>query len=205
MSRRFILLLGLLLGHGLGLLTPLTAMSVRPPTFNYLVSSSDDIVRASVADVESRWVTNDAGHRLIKTFVTIRVLERTADNTPDRLTLVFLGGTVGSESMRVGGMPTFRKGEKAWFFVRDNGKALCPLNFATHGAYPIVRDATTQTDRVTRINGVPLSSSDAVSQPLHDHPESHSSALAEGLTSSAFGEIIRRELVLIADQKRQLP
>src|SRR5947209_171075 len=80
------------------------ATSVMAPTFPELVAEAQVIVRAKVADVHSAWVASPEG-RVIKTYVTFEIRKRLKGETPDQLTLAFLGGDVDGEGMQVVGMP----------------------------------------------------------------------------------------------------
>ncbi len=175
------------------------AISVLPPSFEGLVEKSDTIVQGTVVDRESRWVTNAAGNRVIKTYYTVRVTETAKGIAAHQVTLEFLGGTVGDETLEVGGMPTFRKGERAWFFIKSNGRVFCPLAYAHHGAYLVRTDPVDGSQRLVRLNGSPLASVDAIK------PETTGAQrrveLHQALTSQAFSSAISREL--LRQQNRQ--
>lgn len=158
-----------------------------------------------VTDVHSRWVVNSAGHRVIKTFVTVRVDDQMKGATESTKVLEFLGGTVGHQTMEVGGMPRFTKGQRAWFFIRDNGATLCPLIYAHHGAYLLKRDPISPSDRLYRLNGAPLTSIDAIGQS-DDHASTAAVVSGPAMSSADFGQAISRELrELELNQKVQVP
>lgn len=196
----------LALGLALVSMTPALALSVRPPSFSELVAKADTILDGTVTAVESRWVTNAAGHRLIKTFVTVKARDVAKGEAAPEQTLVFLGGTVGRDTMAVGGMPSLHKGDRAWLFVEGNGHTVCPLLGAAHGAFPIRRDPATGQTRVARFDRRPLMSLQAIGTPFSDHDlaaaddatlTSQNEAAAptgEGFTPSAFGAAVRAEL-----------
>jgi hypothetical protein len=151
----------------LGLVTMARAMSVVPPTFDELVTEAQGIVRGQVTSVRSDFVDTPAG-RAIKTFVTFHV-DRTLKGAPpaaDTLTLIFLGGTVGSETLEVAGMPTFHSGEREIVFFANNGHTYCPLIAAGHGRYRVLHDAATDRDYIARENRVPLESTDEIQLSL---------------------------------------
>jgi hypothetical protein len=144
------------------------AMSVIPPTFPELVAEAESIVRGEVTAISCAYVDTPGGERPIKTFVTFRVA-RTLKGTPppaDTVTLIFLGGTVGTDSLEVSGMPKFKIGDREIVFVARNGKTFCPLIGAGHGRYRVLRDAATQRDYVARENRTPLESTDEIALPL---------------------------------------
>lgn len=143
------------------------AMSVVPPTFDELVTEAESVVRGQVTSVRSAYVDTSAG-RAIKTFVTLRV-ERTLKGTPpaaDTVTLVFLGGTVGRDTLEVAGMPSFQAGDREIVFVTGNGHTICPLIAAGHGRYRVLHDDATDRDYIARENRTPLESTAEIVLPL---------------------------------------
>ena len=174
------------------------AITVEPPTFTALVDRAENVIRGEVTQVESRWVDNK-GHRVIKTFVTVQVAETLKGEPANETVLVFLGGTVDGRTLKVGGMPTFRANQEAWFFIQGNGRVLCPLIYAHHGAYLIKRDIGAGTQTLTRLNGAPLHDVDEIAD---DH---HAEVAPSGraLTSQDFGAQITQTLARIAQQKAE--
>jgi hypothetical protein len=143
------------------------ALSVIPPTFAELVAESESIVRAEVTALRSAH-DDDSPGRPIRTYVTLEVVRTLKGVTPaaDTLTLVFLGGTVGPDTLSIPGMPAFSLGDREILFVARNGKTFCPLIAAGHGRYRILRDAATQRDYVARENRTPLEDPEEVVLPL---------------------------------------
>ena len=143
------------------------ALSVIPPTFAELVAESESIVRAEVTALRSAH-DGDSPGRPIRTYVTFEVVRALKGVTPaaDTLTLVFLGGTVGPDTLSIPGMPAFSLGDREILFVARNGKTYCPLIAAGHGRYRILRDAATQRDYVARENRTPLEDPEEVVLPL---------------------------------------
>lgn len=143
------------------------ALSVIPPTFAELVAESESIVRGEVTAIRSAYDDASPG-RPIRTYVTFRVARTLKGPAPagDSVTLVFLGGTVGPDSLSVPGMPTFTVGDREIVFVARNGKTYCPLIAAGHGRYRILRNAATQRDYVARENRTPLEDPADVVLPL---------------------------------------
>ena len=78
------------------------ALSVIPPTFAELVAESESIVRAEVTALRSDH-DDDSPGRPIRTYVTFDVVRTLKGVTPaaDTLTLVFLGGTVGPDTLSI--------------------------------------------------------------------------------------------------------
>ncbi len=193
-----------LLVLGVGLLCPVSparAISVIPPTFSTLVENSDLILQGTVIDRESRWTVNQAGNRVIKTYFTVRVRETVKGAPVETITLEFFGGTVGDRTMSIAGMPTFVKGQRAWFFVRRNGRVFCPLAYVHHGAYLVQADAASGSERVLRLNGVPLRSVTEIGSDTPPSPPAATADLGSALTSDAFSTAISREVLAL--QSRQ--
>lgn len=182
----------------------LSALSVTVPTFSDLVAKSDEIVRGQVLHVQSRRVTNPAGHELIKTFVTIRPDEMPKGESAPTVVLSFLGGTVKGERFEIPGMPTFRQGDRAWFFIKGNGHSLCPLISGPHGAYREVKDPATGTLRVVRYDGSVMASPEAIVRPP-DAAEKIRSASEASVTPATFRAAIYRELGRPAPVLNQVP
>ena len=143
------------------------ALSVIPPTFAELVAESESIVRGEVTALRSAYDDASPG-RPIRTYVTFQVVRTLKGPSPagDSVTLVFLGGTVGTDTLSIPGMPTFSLGDREIVFVARNGKTYCPLIAAGHGRYRILRDAATQRDYVARENRTPLEDPEEVILPL---------------------------------------
>jgi hypothetical protein len=184
----------------LALLPVARATSVIPPTFPELVSESDAIYRGRVTAVQARRVERADGQgSVIKTFVTFAV-ERVLKGTEQReVTLEFLGGTVGDESMTVAGMPKFNLGAREIVFVQKNGIQFCPLVALAHGRYRVLRDEATGREHIARDNGLPLTNVAEVELPVTTLPDavraaSAASASARALTPDAFEASITSEV-----------
>lgn len=140
------------------------ATSVVPPTFPQLVSEAQVIARGTVTSVSSRWIDGPKG-RVIETFVGFTVEKALKGNPGPTMTLQFLGGTVGQDSLRVAGMPQFKVGQHEILFVTGNGTQFCPLVRFGHGRYRIRTDAATHRRYMTRNDGAPLNSVNDVQAP----------------------------------------
>src|SRR5688572_15986612 len=78
------------------------ATTVVPPSFAELVGEADAIYRGRVTSVQARRVERPDGEgSLIKTFVTFAVERVLKGPEQTQITLEFLGGTVGEETMAV--------------------------------------------------------------------------------------------------------
>lgn len=182
------------------LLPAARATSVIPPSFAELVSESDAIYRGRVTAVQARRVERADGEgSVIKTFVTFAV-ERVLKGLEQReVTLEFLGGTVGEETMTVSGMPKFNVGAREIVFVQKNGIQFCPLVALAHGRYRVLRDEATAREHIARDNGLPLTNVAEVELPIATLPDpvraaSAASASARALTPDAFEASITSEV-----------
>ncbi|HVU36635.1 MAG TPA: hypothetical protein VHE61_24555 [Opitutaceae bacterium] len=169
------------------------ATSVAPPTFPQLVAESDVIIRGTVDDVTSRWVDGPQG-RVIKTFVTVTVDKRLKGDPPNPLRLEFLGGTVGSDSLNVAGMPQFTVGRTEILFIHGNGVQFCPLVRMMHGRYRVRTDATTQRRYVARDDRMPVTSTSDVGRPEGATARRSARTAAAALSPEAFEAAIANEV-----------
>jgi len=163
---------------------PAGALTVIPPTFEELVAGSGEIVRARVISVEPFLATSPDGQSIIKTRVVWQVLRQLKGNNEETLSLDFLGGRVGDDEMRVGGMPEFKKGQEDYLFVEQDTRVFCPLFAAGHGRYRVLKDENTGRAYVARENGFPLTDVSQVAVPL-DEPALAARA-PEAVTPEAF-------------------
>ena len=179
--------LTVLLSLALAALSPsLRATSVIPPSFTELVAGADAIYRGRVTNVEARKVDRPDGAPIIKTFVTLAVDKVLKGAERTEVTLEFLGGTVGEESLNVVGMPKFRTGAREIVFVQKNGTQFCPLVGMMHGRYKILHDAAAARDYVSRDNGAPLTDVSDVQLPIDATPAQLRAASAAAVSAAAL-------------------
>jgi len=143
----------------------LSAATVRPITFEELVSEAVIITRGEVIGVRAEW--RDRGNDSpIVTRVTVRVEQTLKGDATPQLELEFLGGTIGNLTLEVSDSPQFKVGERDFLFINNAGHPTSPLVGFFAGRWPIHRDAFTGRDYVTTFNGKPLSSvSDVDTRP----------------------------------------
>ena len=183
----------------LALIPAVRATSVVPPSFPELVAEADAIYRGRVTSVQARRVDRPDGEgSLIKTFVTLTVERVLKGPERSEVTLEFLGGTVGQETMSVSGMPKFNLGAREIVFVQKNGQQFCPLVGLMHGRYRVMRDEATSREHIARDNGVPLTDTSEVELPITALPGPVRAASAanssNALTPAAFESSIATEL-----------
>jgi hypothetical protein len=141
------------------------ATTVIPPEFDQLVNRSDYVVRAKVINSEPE-LRISGERRRIFTKVEIEVLEVIAGAPPQNIVLEFLGGRIGDEELKVGGMPRLQVGTESILFIKDNGRVLCPIYAMNHGHYPIEKEPETKRRYISRSDKVPLESVAEVAQEL---------------------------------------
>lgn len=176
------------------------ATSVVPPSFPELVGEADAIYRGRVSAIQAKRVAPPNGEgSVIKTFVTFTI-ERVLKG-PERkeVTLEFLGGTVGDETITVSGMPKFNLGAREIVFVQKNGQQFCPLVGLMHGRYRVLRDEATAREHIARDNGAPLTNTSEVELPITTLPApvraaSAATSAALALTPEAFESSITTEV-----------
>lgn len=197
------------LAFALALLTPsLRATSVVPPSFAELIEQADAIYRGTVRSVESRHVNRPDGQgTFIKTFVTVAVERTLKGAAREEVTLEFLGGTVGDETLAVQGMPQFAVGDREFVFVQKNGVQFCPLVAMMHGRYREVRDNASGKSYVARDNRQPLTDPAEVAVPMTNLPAPLRAASApdsidRALTPAAFESSIRTEIGRLEQKAR---
>jgi hypothetical protein len=174
---------------------PLRATTVIAPTFNELVAESELIARVEVTAVRPAWVESPQG-RVIKTFVTFRVLRALKGTPVAELTLPFLGGELDGETMRVSGMPRFTVGQTDIVFISDTrGVRFSPLVGLMHGRYRVRTDPATARDYMTRDDGAPLESEADVQLPqAANSPANRLKSVARALTPADFESRISAEV-----------
>lgn len=177
----------------------LRATSVVPPTFPELVREAEAIYRGQVTAVEARRLTRPDGSTVIKTFVTLAIDRVLKGGAPTEVTLEFLGGKVGEESLVIAGMPAFALGQREFVFVQKNGRQFCPLVGLMHGRYRILRDASGTQEFVARDNGAPLTDLAQIALPQAVLPPtvraaSAAAAAAGALSPAAFEASIAAEV-----------
>jgi hypothetical protein len=179
------------------LLSMARATTVVPPDMTQLVDEADAIYRGRVTDVQARRVERADGGSVIKTFVTVAVDRVLKGAEVKETTLEFLGGTIGDETLEVGGMPQFTVGDRGIVFVQNNGQQFCPLVRLMHGRYRIQKDSASGREFVARDNGRPLKQAADVVLPMTEAAVTATPAeVANALTPEAFeaeiGTTLRR-------------
>jgi hypothetical protein len=177
----------------------LSALSVLPVDFNNLVDDADSIFQGEVLSVRSDW-TGLNENRHIATFVQFRVVRVFKGSAPNPQTLEIFGGTVGTQAMKVPGLPEFQVGKMELLFVRNNGKEFCPLVGVFHGRFHIEKDAASGEERVFMNDGRALTETTQVGKST-EAPASASARSGQGMTVTDFGLRIQARLAETAAAK----
>lgn len=173
---------------------PTRATTVLAPGFPGMVAGAQRIFAARVASVRGDW-TNRSGRRSIVTTVRFHVERMLKGSAAEELSLEFLGGTVGEDTMEVHGVPKFIPGERVILFSRNNGQEFCPLVGIHHGKLLIERDARSGADVVLRHNRQPITSATEVgSDPKPSIAAAGAPASPPPLPLEAFFDAVTREL-----------
>ncbi len=118
----------------------LGATSLVEMSFDEQVEESAEIFRGKVTEKAAEWRESNRG-LVIYTKVTFDVLDQYKGTAEASVTLEFLGGTIGDESMVVEGIPEFRVGEELVLFVSGDQNRACPVIGWSRGKFEVARDA----------------------------------------------------------------
>lgn len=138
--------------------------SVVAPTFDELVARAESVFVGQVVDVRSSWMDSRAG-RAIVTDVTFSIERTLKGPIYARRSLEFLGGTVGDDTLRVGGIPEFHVGDRDVLFVSDTGRPVSPVVGFAYGRFRIMRDPRSGGIAVRTHDGRPLATTADVGNP----------------------------------------
>jgi hypothetical protein len=137
-------------------LTQAHGSSALPLSLRQITQSAGLIADATVQSVNAYWAT-PSGAQTLRTKVTFQVNQAVKGNPGSTLTLEFLGGRVGEQSLTVEGLPQFQAGERYILFSESPDKAVvCPILGLDQGALRVVHDQESNVDRVFRNWGQPV-------------------------------------------------
>lgn len=169
-----------------GLGTTAGATLVAPPSLDELVSRADVVFEGTVVDVRSSWRETREG-RVIMSDVTFRVLRGFKGDLSQQFVLEMFGGTVGKDTMRIAGVPSFAIGDHDVLFVRRGGTSGLPLVGLMHGRFKVSRTPAGQ-DMVTTFDGRAINGASTIGTSSRARAE-----VGSGMTLDAFAsEIAQR-------------
>lgn len=124
-----------------------TATTVRRMDLRDLTKSATAVLVGKCARIESRW---DKRHTRILTHVHLTVSECVKGETEPVVTLTLLGGTVGADTVKVPGMPTFRVGEECVVFLWTTKTGIHTVMGLAQGKFTVHEDKQTGAKLVSR-------------------------------------------------------
>ncbi len=130
------LVLAILLAVGV----PVSAIVVRPLTFEQLVGESTAIVYGRVSDVRGQWTADRQG---IDSLVTLDSIEYFKGTLGGNLTVRVPGGQVGRLVHVLPGAPRFAPGDIVVLFLKASGPALPIVTGTTQGVFRVTADPRT--------------------------------------------------------------
>lgn len=139
------------------------ATTVIPPTFEELVDRAELVFAGKALESKAAWQLRGT-NRVIVTQVQFEVEEVLKGNAGKRITLEFLGGTVGDVTLEIAGTPSFPAGESVILFVTRNGIQFCPLVGFFHGKFIVQSEPKSGKDMVMTYEHRPLRDTTEIGQ-----------------------------------------
>ena len=164
------------------------ATSVDEVNFQEMVRSSQQIFVGEVVDMTSFRADTAAGVR-IRTRVTFRTSEPLLGAGP-LVVLEFRGGTVGSLTEQVEGMPTFTVGDEYVVFARNGAQLVSPVIGLNQGLFKVSRDLRDGLSRVLTHDGLPVAATASVGRA----PVRVSQSVIIPMPLASFVDAIQAEL-----------
>jgi hypothetical protein len=98
-----------------------TADVTAPVPIPDRLKGADRVVVASVGEISATYETNQYGDRLIVSHITLTVEEALKGRKEPSLPMDMDGGTVGGITLEVSSLPSLKRGDRAVFFLKQNG------------------------------------------------------------------------------------
>ena len=117
-----------------GLITPVTAVTVAPLSFEQLVNRSAAVALVRVTDVRGEFIS---GGRGIESVITAEVLKGLKGGAGETVQFVVPGGRAGRYLNVIPGAPTFSAGDVAVIFLTAKGARLPVTTGLTQGVYRV--------------------------------------------------------------------
>jgi len=129
--------------------------TVAPVPFAQMVEKADLIMEGTV--VSSRCESRLRGtNEVVFTLVEIEQQDTVKGKAAKTITLQCLGGSVGSNTLEVIGVPKFKKRDRVVLFIQKNGIQFCPIVGLYQGKFNLRTDPATGRDFLEMHNGQPL-------------------------------------------------
>lgn len=189
----------------IGLASPVYASNLYPVMDRHLVKEAELIFTGRVTAIQYKFSTPSTANEkpIPHTFVTCSVDEVLKGVTPvsNIITLRLMGGASVDEPSKVlsvEGVPEFKLNDYGMFFVRENGKLLCPLIGWQQGFIRIENDiVSTYQGRELMLTGDPLYAARLHPLDIRDYPAvdkelSSSRRLVDGSLLSSLSDEARQ-------------
>ena len=117
---------------------PLSALTVRPLSFDQLVDQSVAIVHGRVHDVRGQWTADRRG---IESLVTVEVHDYLKGGLGERITVKVPGGEAGGSVNIIPGAPRLSRGDEVVLFLTTNGPSIPVITGTSQGVYRVTTEA----------------------------------------------------------------
>lgn len=142
----------------LGLVSPLTATTVKRKSFNELVQEAELVAVGRVINVQS---LPTADKKYVYTYVTVNELDIMKGSFDEaQLTIRMDGGDTGTgRRLLIQGVPKFQYGDEVVIFLKGNGQTICPFVGWEQGLLRVEKDQKSgerlvKSSRGQRIHGI---------------------------------------------------
>ena len=116
---------------------PLSALTVKPLTFQELVGESGAVVHGRVADVHGQWTADRRG---IESLVVVEAIDYLKGSWGGQVTVRVPGGHVGPFVNLIPGAPSFAEGDRVVLFLKADGPAVPVITGTSQGVYRVTID-----------------------------------------------------------------
>jgi hypothetical protein len=116
---------------------PLSALTVKPLSFEELVGESAAVVHGRVADVRGQWTADRRG---IESLVVVDAIDYLKGSWGGQVTVRVPGGQVGTFVNLIPGAPRFAEGDRVVLFLKANGPAVPVITGTSQGVYRVAID-----------------------------------------------------------------
>ncbi|OGT80783.1 MAG: hypothetical protein A3H91_13900 [Gammaproteobacteria bacterium RIFCSPLOWO2_02_FULL_61_13] len=173
-------------------LSPVTgfAVSFDAKDFDQLVAESEQIFIGTTSGAMSR---RHPGGAIVTdvSFAGVQVIKGNAGNA--EISLMIAGGSLGTETLALPGMPRFQFGLTYLVFVQGNGTTIFPVVGGDQGMFQVKSDTLTGESLVFDSRGMPIRSA-TVRQAMAADGAAPSSTEPEPITLDVFLRGIRSRL-----------
>jgi hypothetical protein len=135
------------------LAVPSLATSFEQKNFDQLVAEAEDIFAGTAITALPRRLAA-GGIVTDVTFSNLQIVKGNSAST--EISLMTMGGTIGTETMQIRGLPKFQTGNTYLIFSQGNGTTIFPVVGGDQGMFQIRSDVVTGEKRVYSANGMPI-------------------------------------------------